>query len=87
MAGDDPLFARRALPQNNQIVSVHANDRWCDESACIDATSSLERWLNRICRAFYDRATLDYPWSPEDNVTWWDMYDVGGRDDGIPEFD
>ena len=65
----------------------HSNDRWCDESACIDATSSLERWLNRICRAFFDRATLDYPWSPEDNVTWWDMYDVGGCDDGIPEFE
>ena len=65
----------------------HENCRWSNESECIHATGSLEGWLHRICRAFYDRATLDYPWSPEDIVTWWDMYDVGGCDDGIPEFD
>jgi DNA-binding MarR family transcriptional regulator len=65
----------------------YSNDDWCNESACIHATSSLEGWLHCICRAFYDRATLDYPWSPEDNVTWWDMYDVGGCDDGIPGFE
>jgi DNA-binding MarR family transcriptional regulator len=60
----------------------HASHHWCDESECIDATSSLEGWLNRICRAFYDRATLCYPWSPEDIVTWWDMFDIGDRDHG-----
>jgi DNA-binding MarR family transcriptional regulator len=55
----------------------YADHLWCDESACIHATASLEGWLNRIRRAFFDRARLEYPWSPEDIVTWWDMFDAG----------
>jgi DNA-binding MarR family transcriptional regulator len=63
----------------------YANYRWCDESECIEATGSLEAPLNRIRHAFHDRATLDYPWSPEDIVSWWDMYDAGYDDS--PEID
>jgi DNA-binding MarR family transcriptional regulator len=67
----------------------YGSSRWSDESECTHATGSLEGWLHCICRAFYDRATLDYPWSPEDIVTWWDLHDVDGcdDDDDTPEFD
>ena len=68
------------LAVDSALCDPYANDQWCDESECMEATGSLEGWLHRICRAFHDRATLVYPWSPEDIVTWWDLYDVGECD-------
>jgi DNA-binding MarR family transcriptional regulator len=37
---------------------------WYDQDECIAATSLLEGMLNRLRRAFFDRARLDYPWNP-----------------------
>jgi DNA-binding MarR family transcriptional regulator len=50
--------------------------QWCDESDCLEATSLLDSQLNRIRHAFYDHATLEYPWSPEDALSWWDLHEA-----------
>ena len=77
------------LAVDSALCDRYANHLWCDEAECFHRMGSLEAPLNRIRRAFHDRATLDYPWSPEDIVTWWDMFDVGDDDgdDGSPEID
>ncbi len=38
---------------------------WCDTAACIAACSRLDGMLDRLRRAFFDRATLYYPWNPD----------------------
>jgi DNA-binding MarR family transcriptional regulator len=41
-----------------------SDSRWCDQEECIAATSRLERLLDRLRHAFFDRAKLHYPWNP-----------------------
>ena len=38
--------------------------RWYDPDECIAVTSLLERLLDQLRRAFFDRAKLNYPWNP-----------------------
>ena len=38
--------------------------RWCDQTACIVATTRLEEMLDKLRRGFFDRARLSYPWNP-----------------------
>jgi DNA-binding MarR family transcriptional regulator len=37
---------------------------WYDQEECIAATWLLDGMLHRLRRAFFDGATLDYPWNP-----------------------
>jgi DNA-binding MarR family transcriptional regulator len=53
---------------------------WWDESDCIDATGELNAILGRLRHAYYDHATLDYPWSPEDSLSWWDLHEYEWAD-------
>jgi DNA-binding MarR family transcriptional regulator len=48
---------------------------WWDENDCMFATDELNTLLDRIRNAFYDHATLDYPWGPEDAMSWWDLHE------------
>ncbi len=38
--------------------------RWYDADECLAATLLLDGLLNQLRHAFFDHATLDYPWSP-----------------------
>jgi DNA-binding MarR family transcriptional regulator len=49
--------------------------RWCDEVDCMMATDELDALLGRIRYAFYDHATLDYPWRPEDLPSFWEVHE------------
>jgi DNA-binding MarR family transcriptional regulator len=40
--------------------------RWYDAADCLEATSLLDGLLTAIRTSFGDRASLDYPWSPDD---------------------
>jgi DNA-binding MarR family transcriptional regulator len=42
---------------------------WYDPDDCIEATSLLDGLLRHVREAFGDRATLEYPWSPDDAGT------------------
>jgi DNA-binding MarR family transcriptional regulator len=76
-------FAHRQLTRSgwaqlaidSALETHHARFRWCDQNACLDATASLTVMLDRIRTGFYDFATLDYPWGPDDCTTWFDYYD------------
>jgi hypothetical protein len=51
--------------------------RWYDEDDCKEATSLLESLLGYIRAEFGDRATLFYPWLPEDyepNDLEWELF-------------
>jgi DNA-binding MarR family transcriptional regulator len=37
---------------------------WYDRDECVVATSRLDGMLGQLRHAFFDRANLDYPWSP-----------------------
>jgi DNA-binding MarR family transcriptional regulator len=49
--------------------------RWYREGDCIAATALVDGLLGQIRRVFGDRATLVYPWDP-DNVGPWDLFEV-----------
>ena len=49
--------------------------RWYSEGECIQATALLDGLLGQVRRVFGDRATLVYPWEP-DNVGPWDLCDL-----------
>jgi DNA-binding MarR family transcriptional regulator len=49
---------------------------WYDEVDCMMATDELDALLGRIRHAFYDHATLDYPWRPEDLPSWWEIHEA-----------
>jgi DNA-binding MarR family transcriptional regulator len=49
--------------------------RWFSEGECIQATALLDGLLGQVRRVFGDRATLAYPWEP-DNVGPWDLCDL-----------
>jgi DNA-binding MarR family transcriptional regulator len=40
--------------------------RWYDEDDCIEATSLLDGLLRSVRDSFGDRATLQYPWDPDE---------------------
>jgi DNA-binding MarR family transcriptional regulator len=49
--------------------------RWYRDGDCIQATALLDGLLGQIRRVFPDRATLVYPWEP-DNVGPWDVCEL-----------
>ncbi|HEX4448245.1 MAG TPA: MarR family transcriptional regulator [Polyangiaceae bacterium] len=49
--------------------------RWYREGDCIQATALVDGLLGQVRRVFGDRATLVYPWEP-DNVGPWDLCDL-----------
>jgi DNA-binding MarR family transcriptional regulator len=51
------------------LCSEGSGFQWWDEGDCLQATSDVEAILNRVRYAFWDHATLDYPWGPEDQVS------------------
>ena len=48
------------------VDSAVAGEPWFDEMACLYAGDAFESFLYRIRGAFRDRATLCYPWQPDD---------------------
>ena len=54
------------LALDSALCTANGVERWCDEGACITATATLDGLLNRIRRAFLDRATLHYFCDPDD---------------------
>jgi DNA-binding MarR family transcriptional regulator len=50
--------------------------RWYDEVDCMMATDELDALLGRIRHEFYDHATLDYPWRPEDLPSFWEVHEA-----------
>lgn len=58
------------LGVNSALGSSGLGYRWDDEGDCIRGTSLFEALLNCVRWTFGDRATLDYPWSPEDFYPW-----------------
>jgi DNA-binding MarR family transcriptional regulator len=65
-----------SLAVDSALCGEGSGYSWCDENDCLEATSLLDAQLNRIRQAFYDHATLDYPWGPEDELSWWDMHEA-----------
>jgi DNA-binding MarR family transcriptional regulator len=53
---------------------------WCSLGETMMATAKIDGMLNVIRRAFWDHATLHYPWSPDDFDDPWE--DVLSHDDG-----
>jgi DNA-binding MarR family transcriptional regulator len=49
--------------------------RWFSEGDCIQATALFDGLLGQVRRVFGDRATLVYPWEP-DNVGPWDLCEL-----------
>ena len=65
------------LAIDTALRGSHQSGGWCDPIACIAATSALDGMLNHIRRAFWDRATLCYPWSPDDfDDPWEDILEM-----------
>jgi DNA-binding MarR family transcriptional regulator len=48
------------------VDSAVTGEPWFDEMACLYAGDAFESFLRRIRSAFRDRATLYYPWQPDD---------------------
>jgi DNA-binding MarR family transcriptional regulator len=58
--------------------------RWYDEDDCIEATSLLDGLLRSVREGFGDRATLQYPWDPDEveaTELEWALVDVDLPDD------
>ena len=52
------------LAVDSALGAEESAHRWCDQTACIVATTRLEEMLDKLRRAFFDRARLSYPWNP-----------------------
>jgi DNA-binding MarR family transcriptional regulator len=48
------------------VDNALAGTLWYDEGVCFRETENFEIYLKGIRRAFRDRATLYYPWHPDD---------------------
>jgi DNA-binding MarR family transcriptional regulator len=60
------------LAIDTALCGDHQSDRWCDPGQCIVATSTIDGMLKHLRRAFWDRATLYYPWGPGDSDDPWE---------------
>jgi DNA-binding MarR family transcriptional regulator len=83
------VFAHRRLTRSgwaqlavDTALGTDGAYRWYREGDCIQATALMDGLLRQIRRAFCDRATLAYPWEP-DNVGPWDVceFDFDGPDE------
>jgi DNA-binding MarR family transcriptional regulator len=77
------------LAVDSALCGEGSGYRWSDEDDCTTATDELRAILNRVRSAFWDHATLDYPWGPEDSLSWWDLneplwWDVDAADRSAP---
>ncbi len=68
------------LAVDSALASGHAGFHWCDEDACLHAGAKLDVMLGDIRKGFYDFATLEYPWGPQELITWFDYYDDDALD-------
>lgn len=48
------------------VDCVLSGSRWFDWGACFEAKEAFEDWLFRVRYALCDRASLAYPWHPDD---------------------
>jgi DNA-binding MarR family transcriptional regulator len=88
------VFAHRRLTRSGwaqlAVDSALGTDgayRWFSEGECIEATALMDGLLHQVRRGFRDRATLAYPWEP-DNVGPWDVCDLdfdAAQDERPPE--
>jgi DNA-binding MarR family transcriptional regulator len=73
------VFAHRRLTRSgwaqlalDTALGTDGAYRWYREGDCIQATALIDGLLSQVRRVFGDRATLVYPWEP-DNVGPWDL--------------
>jgi DNA-binding MarR family transcriptional regulator len=59
----------------DSALGTYGAYRWFSEGECLQATALLDGLLGQIRRVFGDRATLVYPWEP-DNVGPWDLFEL-----------
>jgi hypothetical protein len=65
------------LALDSALGTASGVERWCDQGACITVTAAIDGLLNRIRRAFLDRATLHYFCDPDDfDDPWEDVLDA-----------
>ena len=62
------------LAVDSALCSEGSKYHWYDQDECIAATSRLEKMLEHLRRAFFDRARLHYPWNPH-LIDWVDPLD------------
>jgi hypothetical protein len=48
------------------VDTALATTEWHDDTACFVATGRFESFVTGIRRCFGDRATLHFPWHPDD---------------------
>ena len=63
------------LAIDSALAGKHADYRWCNEAACVEANASLHVMLGDLREGFHDFATLYYPLGPPEIITWFDYYD------------
>lgn len=76
-------FARSGWAQlaiDSALAGKDEDHRWCDETACGEATALLHGMLEKVRHGFRDVATLDYPSGPDELTTWFDYYDYDELD-------
>ena len=76
------VFAHRRLTRSgwaqlalDSALGTDGAYRWYREGDCTQATALIDGLLGQVRRVFGDRATLVYPWEP-DNVGPWDLCDL-----------
>jgi DNA-binding MarR family transcriptional regulator len=63
------LAMRRFIGSGHAQLTVDCalgGSRWFDNSYCFVAMGEFESFLSRMRYAFYDIATVHYPWHPDD---------------------
>jgi DNA-binding MarR family transcriptional regulator len=71
------MFTRSGWAQLavDSALGTHGAYRWFSEGECLEATALIDGLLGQVRRVFGDRATLVYPWEP-DNVGPWDLCEL-----------